>query len=305
MQAVEVELGRVVDGDDVDEERGGGGHGAVRVGDGEGDASRRGVRALASVAVGDVTQGFADGVGGRGGDGVEKFFAARERRGDVQLPDVGPDRHGDAPGPRRRVRRRRGDDGEVDARSARLPRDVADGVRERRAVSFVPSGVVVVDAEVFDGRVRGVGDLHQRARQRGAALDAREERVGRQTNRSVALGEGRAQRRAGRARGGIEDNLGGSRAAREGYRAREDREHRSESEHPEETGGNVVAASTPPPHAAGPLTPPPARRRDGLVVLVFEMSRSQQRQREGKKRRAKRHNRGEGVTRYEYTLVAR
>ena len=97
--------------------------------------------------------------------------------------------------------------------------------RERRAVSFVPSGVVVVDAEVFDGRVRGVGDLHQRARQRGAALDAREERVGRQTQRSVALGEGRAQRRAGRARGGIEDNLGGSRAAREGYRAREDREH--------------------------------------------------------------------------------
>ena len=208
-----------------------------------------------------MTQGFADGVGGRGGHGVEEFFAAHERRGDVQLPNVGPDRHGDAPDPRRRVRRGCGDGGDVDARSARLPRDVADGVRERRAVSFVPAGVDVVDAEVFDGRVRGVGDLHQRARQRGAALDAREERVGRQTNRSVALGEGRAQRRAGRARGGVEDNLGGSRATREGYRAREDREHQSEPGNPEETGGNVIAASTPPPHATGPSTPPAARRR--------------------------------------------
>ena len=94
----------------------------------------------------------------------EKFFAPREGRGDVQL-DVGPDRHGDAPGPRRRVRRRGGDDGEIDARSARLPRDVADGVRRTaRRVVHAPSGVVVVDAEVFDGRVRGVGDLHQRAK---------------------------------------------------------------------------------------------------------------------------------------------
>ena len=46
----------------------------------------------------------------------------------------------------------------------------------------------------------------------------------------------------------------------------------------------------------GPLTPPPARRRDGLVVPVFEMSRSQQRQREGKKKESEATE--GGVTRY-------
>ena len=204
MKAVEVQRRSVVDAENVDEERGGRGGSAVGVDHLEGYAARRGVRPFTGVVVGDVSKRVAYRVRRRRVHRVEQLLASRERRDDLQRTELWPDGHGETPGPRRLVRRGGRHDVDVHARPRAFgQRYVGRRVRVRRAVRGVPRRVGIGESEELEGRVRGVRDLHHRSYQRCAAFHAREQRVGRQPKRRVALGVRRSQREPARARCGV------------------------------------------------------------------------------------------------------